>query len=178
MSTQLTGAAGEFFVAAELSRRGWAASITPKGVQRTDVLAQHVETGRVVALQVKSTTTGTTFTLGEKNESESEADNEWFVFVSFVSTDDLPVYFILPRNDVAKMIYLDHRVWLSKTAKSGKPHQDNPRRTIYAKHLLEKQKDWSRLLRPTSEITDELSPYYQQVLAEAGELGLTTRGIA
>ncbi len=177
MSTQLTGAAGEFFVAAELSRRGWAASITPKGVQRTDVLAQHVETGRVVAIQVKATTTGTTFTLGEKNETQSATDNEWFLFVSFVSTDAQPVYFILPRNDVARMVYLDHHVWLSKMAKSGKPHQDNPRRTIYAKHLLDVQKDWERLHTPTSRIADELSPYYQQVRVRAAELGLTVTNI-
>jgi hypothetical protein len=65
VSRQLTGAAGEYFVAAELSRRGWAASVTPKGVERTDVLAQHVDTGAVVALQVKTTTTGTSFTLRE-----------------------------------------------------------------------------------------------------------------
>jgi hypothetical protein len=34
-------------------------------VERTDVLAQHVDTGAVVALQVKTTTTGTSFTLRE-----------------------------------------------------------------------------------------------------------------
>jgi hypothetical protein len=37
--TALTGAAGEYFVAGELSRHRWAASITPRNADRTDVLA-------------------------------------------------------------------------------------------------------------------------------------------
>jgi hypothetical protein len=66
--TALTGAAGEYYVAAELSRRGWAASITPKGVERNDVLAQHLDTQAVVVMQVKTSAVGRSFRLSEKNE--------------------------------------------------------------------------------------------------------------
>jgi hypothetical protein len=69
--TALTGAAGEYYVAAELSRRGWAASITPKGVERNDVLAQHVETRAVVAIQVKTWARGRRFTLRKTDEQHS-----------------------------------------------------------------------------------------------------------
>ena len=75
--TALTGAAGEYYVAAELSRRGWAASITPRGVERTDVLAQHLESKTVVAIQVKTMALGNRFRLGAKNEEPTTATNEW-----------------------------------------------------------------------------------------------------
>jgi hypothetical protein len=52
--TGLTGAAGEYYVAAELSRRGWLATVTIKNSPGTDVLAQRLGTGRVVSIQVKT----------------------------------------------------------------------------------------------------------------------------
>jgi hypothetical protein len=172
MSTQLTGAAGEYYVAAELSRRAWACSITPKGVARTDVLAQHVESGYVIAVQVKSTATGTTFTLGEKNEAPSPTTNEWYALVGFDASSSAPRYFFLPRNHVAALIYVDHRVWLKKPARDGSPHNDNPRRTIYAKNLPGGLDDFDRLHTPTDAVPLELSPYYAALIEEAPKLGV------
>ncbi len=47
------GAAGEYHVAVQLSQRNWLATITIKNSPGTDVLAQHVETGVVVAIQTR-----------------------------------------------------------------------------------------------------------------------------
>lgn len=171
-SKQLTGAAGEYFVAAELSRRGWAASITPKGVDRTDILAQHLETGSVIAVQVKATTTGTEFTLNVNSEASSDGDNEWFALVGFTSKGDSPTYHLLPRNHVAFLIYTDHRVWLEKPSKSGARHKDTSRRLIRAKHLVDGLGAWDCLTIPTSEIPLRLSPYYASVVADADRHGI------
>ena len=111
MDRALTGAAGEFFVAGELARRGWRPSITPRGVERTDVLAQHSETGRLVAVQIKTATTKV-FRLGLKDEQPARAPNEWYVLVALGEATARPRYFVLPTNVVAGWLYVDHRVWL------------------------------------------------------------------
>jgi hypothetical protein len=128
--TALTGAAGEYYVAAELSRRGWAASITPRGAERTEVLAQHLETKTVVAIQVKTMAVGNRFRLGAKNEAPTTATNEWYGLVRLGDATEAPMVFIAPRNFIAAYVYLDHTLWLSTPAKSGKPHKDNPIRNV------------------------------------------------
>jgi len=60
ISTAITGAAGEYFAAAELSARGWIATISVRGAPATDVLAQHAETGRLIAVQTKTAGPGMT----------------------------------------------------------------------------------------------------------------------
>jgi hypothetical protein len=172
VSRQLTGAAGEFFVAAELARRGWAPSVTPKGVERTDVLAQHLETKRVVALQVKATTTGTAFTLGEKDETVSEAENEWYVLVGLTASNDLPTYYVLPRNHVATLIYVHHRVWLTQSARNGQPHRDNPRRAINSRNLAEGEGAWDRLQHATTAVPLRVTPFYRELLKERERVGI------
>ena len=129
MARALTGAAGEFFVAAELARRGWRPSITPRGVERTDVLAQHSESGRLVALQVKTATTNA-FRLGLKDEQPAYAPNEWFVLVALGDAKARPRYYVLPTDVVAGWLYVDHRIWLEGTKRDGTPRKDTPIRAI------------------------------------------------
>jgi hypothetical protein len=129
MDRALTGAAGEFFVAGELARRGWRPSITPRGVERTDVLAQHSESGHVVALQVKTATTNV-FRLSGKDEQPSQAPNEWYVLVALGEADARPRYFIFPTDVVAGWLYVDHRVWLEGMKRDGTPRKDTPIRAL------------------------------------------------
>jgi hypothetical protein len=141
--TQLTGAAGEYLVAAELSRRGWAASITPKGVQRSDVLAQHVETQRVVAIQVKTARTGGSFRLTETLEQPTAADNEWIVLVALREEEDDPVeYYVVPRNFVGAFIYVGHRRWLATPGRHGQAHKDTSQRNLTVEHLVTYRDAW------------------------------------
>jgi len=77
----LIGAAGEYFVAAELSRRGWLATVTIKNAPGTDVLAQHGATKQVVAIQTKTATTAT-FRLSARDEVPASAPNQWCVLVA------------------------------------------------------------------------------------------------
>ena len=53
-SSQLTGVAGEYFVAAELSRRGFIASITMRNTRGIDILATNSEAKSAVTIQCKS----------------------------------------------------------------------------------------------------------------------------
>lgn len=86
---QTTGAAGEFLVAAELARRGWVPSITPRGVERTDILAQHASNDRLIAVQVKTASPIYQFRLGARNETPSRTwANQCYVLVSLGSLLD------------------------------------------------------------------------------------------
>jgi hypothetical protein len=147
----LTGAAGEFFVAGELARRGWRPSITPRGVERTDVLAQHSESGRVVALQVKTATTRD-FRLGLKDEQPAHAQNEWFVLVALGEAEVRPRYFLLPRNVIAGWLYVDHRTWLERMKPDGTPHKDTTIRVIRMREIdAVYEEGWDLLNVPTDE---------------------------
>ena len=53
-SSQLTGVAGEYFVAAELSRRGFIASITMRNSPGIDTLATDIRAKKAVTIQCKT----------------------------------------------------------------------------------------------------------------------------
>ena len=92
-ATAITGAAGAYFVVAELSQLGWAASPTWGNAPRTDVLAQRAGS-RMAAIQVKTRLSGS-FHIGQKGESPSPAGgNEWFVLVSLHGAGQRPDFYI------------------------------------------------------------------------------------
>jgi hypothetical protein len=150
--TGLTGAAGEYYTVAELSRRGWLATVTIKNSPGTDVLAQKFEIVRLVAIQTKTASEGNSnFQLGEKDERVSTAD-EWYVFVLLKGPLERPDFYIVPRNVVAGRVYSTHRDWLSKTTKAGKPHNDNPRRNMSTAELHPWLERWDLLDTPASKV--------------------------
>jgi hypothetical protein len=134
-ATGLTGAAGEYYVAAELSRRDWLATVTIKNSPRADVLAQRPDGSRIVAIQTK-TSSGNSFRLADKDERPESRDHEWYVLVALRGPLDRPSFYIVPRHVIAALAYLEHREWLANT---GRLHNfargvrnENPGRTIRA----------------------------------------------
>jgi hypothetical protein len=149
--TGLTGAAGEYYVAAELSRRGWLATVTIKNAPGTDVLAQDLETGRVIALQTKTASQGSGFRLTAKDERTTAMDNEWYALVALRASDERPDFFLVPRNVVATMIYVGHRRWLAEPGRGGREHKDSSIRAIIQREVSGYQEAWESLVVPTSE---------------------------
>lgn len=148
----VTGAAGEYYVAAELSRRGWLATVTIKNSPDTDVLAQDPETEWLVAIQSKTKSPGMHFRLGVKNESPARRDGLWFVLVALRGEDERPNFYVVPRDHLAAMVYLEHREWLSHPGRGGKTRNENDQRTL-REHEVEGYLDqWALLNKPTSTI--------------------------
>lgn len=54
LTSLLSGVAGEYFVAAELSRRGYLASITLRNTKGVDILCSNADATKTVAIQVKT----------------------------------------------------------------------------------------------------------------------------
>jgi hypothetical protein len=164
-SKVITGAAGEYFAAAELSARGWIATISVRGAPGTDVLAQHAESGRLIAVQTKAAgpgmadfqlhgstkkdvdAEGNRIPLGD--EIPAKADNEWFVFVGLKEPGERPDYFVVPRNVVAVLIYSYH-VHLMRTLKKGGVERVGAAHRRLRRQDLEPYRDQFQLLLDSS----------------------------
>lgn len=78
------GAAGTFYAAAQLAERHWDASPTLGNTPRTDIVAQHAHSQRLIAVQCKATTGKKTFLLNKGCESPARPRrDEWFALSPF-----------------------------------------------------------------------------------------------
>lgn len=125
ISTTLSGVAGEYFVAAELSRRGYIASITLRNTRGVDILATNTEATRAIGIQVKTNQgSDKDWILSRKVETDV-ADNLLFVFVNLNGIGGIPTFHIVPSTIVAAYCTANHAAWLAAPSRSGKPHQDS-----------------------------------------------------
>lgn len=121
------GNSGEYFVAAELERRGYTAAVPMSNTKDFDILAINRETYRQVAIQVKTTHhKQKKWMLSKKNE-DLKNSNVKYVFVSLNELSE-PEYHIVPSEVVADTIYAEHKSWLNTPGRNGQPHNDNPAR--------------------------------------------------
>jgi hypothetical protein len=131
LSTTLSGIAGEYFVAAELSRRGYVASLTLRNTRGIDILASNADATKSVAIQVKAAQgTKASWLLNKKAEIDTAAENLFYVFIRLNGLG-APEYHIVPRKDVAKYVRESHQEWLKTPGKGGRVHKDNPMRNFY-----------------------------------------------
>ena len=70
VSTILVGVSGEYFVAAELSRRGYIASITLRNTKGIDIVASSENGDKTVNIQVKTKSKGKWWLLSKKAETK------------------------------------------------------------------------------------------------------------
>jgi hypothetical protein len=148
----LIGAAGEYYVAAELSLLGWLATVTIKNAPGTDVLAQHLGSGRVIAVQTK-TRTGGNFQLGARDEVPTARDNEWYALVEladFPTSRQRPTFYFVPRNVVAALLYTGHNRWLARPGLRGQQRNDSKRRSIHPSDVQWYREKWELLVSPTT----------------------------
>jgi hypothetical protein len=125
----LSGVTGEYYVAAELSRRGYLATVTLRNTKGVDILCSNADASRSIGIQVK-TSTGTRrhWMMGQKGE-DFYSDTLFYVFVS-VSADlkQHPQFTIVPSKVVADYIRLSHAEWIAGVKKSGEPRKDTEMR--------------------------------------------------
>ena len=131
LTTILSGVSGEYFVAAELSRRGYVASLTLRNTRGIDILASNANATKSVGIQVKTRQdAGTEWVLSKKAEENQEgavARNLFYVFVS-LNGGSAPSFHVVPRGTVARFITDNHRRWLRTPGRHGRQHVDNPMR--------------------------------------------------
>jgi len=124
----LTGVAGEYFVAAELSRRGYIASISLRNTRGIDVLATNQDGSHSITIQCKTNqTTARKWLLNQKSEDFVSA-NHFYVFVALGKMTDRPRFHVVPSQVVAERTKRGHRKWLETPGKKGQKHRDTPMR--------------------------------------------------
>ena len=127
LSTIQTGVSGEYFVAAELSRRGYVASLTLRNTRGIDILASNRDATKSVGIQVKTCHgTRADWMLNKKAEADL-AENLFYVFVCLPQSG-LPLFYVVPRNVVAQYIRDSHQEWLATPGRGGHQHVDNDMR--------------------------------------------------
>ena len=124
----LTGIAGQHYVAAELCRRGWVATITLRNTRGIDVLASRPDVKRVVGIQVKTgQDKGRQWPLNAKAEKLA-SPTLFYVFVKLNGPKGNPTFHVVPSKVVARRIRQGHRRWLAQKGRDGRAHRDTPMR--------------------------------------------------
>ena len=128
LSSLLSGVAGEYYVAAELSKRGHLASITLRNTKGVDILCSNEDASKTVAIQVKTNRRSSReWILNNKAEKDS-SDNFFYVFVNLNDNVNSPDYFIVPSKFVSEFVTRSHQDWLDKPGAKGQKHNDSTMR--------------------------------------------------
>lgn len=129
LNSGLSGVAGEYFVAGELSRRGFIESITLRNARGIDILATRPESTVTIGIQVKTNQYSRRhWPLNQKIEGFARPDL-YFVFVNLNSSNE-PSYHVVPSAAVAEHCRTGHAAWLATPGKGGRRRRDNPVRTF------------------------------------------------
>jgi hypothetical protein len=107
LSTILTGVAGEYFVAGELSRRGYVASVTLRNTRGMDVIATNADASRSVGISVKTNRTNKKDRMVNEKAEAFQSETLFYVFVNLKGIAENPSFHVVPSKVVATSVYLD-----------------------------------------------------------------------
>lgn len=128
ISSILAGVSGEYFVAAELSRRGYICSITLKNTKGIDVLVCNEDATRTLGIQVKTNQINKSeWILNEKSENLVD-ENMFYVLVNLKKSNELPEFYIVPSEVIANYTSTNHKKWLKEKGKKGQQRNDSTMR--------------------------------------------------
>ncbi|MBZ5527323.1 MAG: hypothetical protein LAN71_05395 [Acidobacteriia bacterium] len=130
------GNAGEFFVLAELTRRGWTAALTARNNRAYDILAKRDD--EFAAIRVKTKTSA--FTLFQWNAKpngevflEMTQEGDFCVLVDIPEeANESPDYYIVPTPVIDKWLKGDFHAWVTTPGVRGQARDaENKRRLFY-----------------------------------------------
>ena len=124
----LVGVAGEYYVAAELSVRGFTAAITLRDSRGIDIIATLPDGERSVSIQVKTSSKSSAKWILNRKDEEPRGKDHFFVFVLLQGEGKRPSFHIVPSSIVANYIKTSHRDWLRGKRPDGQPRKDTPMR--------------------------------------------------
>ena len=137
------GVAGEYFVQAELARRGWMAALAARNNRAFDILAKRGE--QIASIRVKTKTSA--FKLFQWN---AKPNGEIFLdlaprqdFCALVDIpeegDQGPTYYIVPTPIVDEWLKDDFNKWVTTPGAKGQQRaEDNKRRIFYVDDVQDK----------------------------------------
>lgn len=117
------GVAGEYFVAGELSRRGYIASITLRNTRGVDILVAGRDAARSAGIQVKTNQSSAKGWLLNKKAETMEEVGLFYVFVN-LNGSGAPSYHIVSSPVVAEYVRRTHSEWLASPGRNGHKRKD------------------------------------------------------
>jgi hypothetical protein len=99
-----TGIAGEFFVAGELSKRGWIATLTAKNTPDVDVLVSRPTGDTHARIQVKTRSPAYAYAHRVGRELKLVGDRDFLVLVDLGAEGETPRYWVIPTGIAARLI--------------------------------------------------------------------------
>jgi hypothetical protein len=121
----LRGIAGEYFVAAELSKRGYIAIITLRNTETADILCSDLNAKNPITIQVKTKQEAKRIWPLHKKAENLYSDKLYYIFVILNKEGVYPDFFIVSSRDVANYCKESHKQWLETLGKKGQKHNDN-----------------------------------------------------
>ena len=119
------GIAGEFYVAAELTKKGMIATITGKNTKDIDIISANPDTGRTVLIQVKEKSLANVSPewkmSGEVKDSQIKMD-VWYVFVDLNSYD----CYIISAKELFPKLKKRQDDYNNGVKKNGQPRKPDP----------------------------------------------------
>jgi len=130
LSTQLSGIAGEYFVAAELSRKGFIAAVTLRNTRGADILVSRPGGKKSATIQVKTMQNGRIEWLLTKSDETPKGENHYYVFVALNGRHGQPEYHVVPGDHVAAWCTDNHQKWLKGKKRDGSKRKDSSMRVF------------------------------------------------
>lgn len=112
-------------MAAELTKRGYLASIMLRNTKGIDILAATQDASKMVSIQVKTNQNAMKEWVLNKKAEDIKAENFFYVLVNLKTKSGFPDFHIVPSKVVSKYVFDDHRKWLSSPGKRGQKRNDN-----------------------------------------------------
>jgi len=126
LSNGITGIAGEYFVAAELSIRGFMASVTLRNNESIDIHATKISNNdKMFAIQVKTSQINNRKWILNKKSETYTSESHFYIFVTLKDKFERPDYFIISSKSLSKIVKASHKRWLESPGKNGKKHNDS-----------------------------------------------------
>ena len=132
LNASLSGIAGEYLVAGELSRLGYIASLTLKNSKGIDILASNEKANKSVGIQVKTNKGRNRMWVLDRKAEKYFAKNLFYVFVN-LNDGGSPDFSIVPSRKVAKFAAENHVKWLDMLSRNGQKHKDTKMRKFIDK---------------------------------------------
>lgn len=120
ISRNLSGIAGTYYVAAELSRRGYVALVTLKNTVGVDIFVSSEQSFKSIGIQVKTNQHSKRkgWLLSKKNEELSD-ENLVYVLVNMKEDGERPDFYIIPSETLAQEVRDGHLKWSETPGKDG-----------------------------------------------------------
>ncbi len=147
ISLGIRGIAGEYYVAAELSRRNLIAALTMKNSNGVDIIASRVDGSNPVSIQVKTrVATKQNYWIVKEILPEHISTSLFFVFVTLPDNDDAsPEFLVVPSDIVRTAVKSRHENYIMRMKDKGRTPKESKLRKFSIPDVEKYRNNWNIL---------------------------------